>query len=32
LPFLFLPLPSFLSFFLFSCFYFPSHFSQTSCL
>lgn len=31
LPFLFLPLLS-LSLFLFSCFYFPSHFSQTSCL
>lgn len=30
LPFLFLPLLCFLSLFLFSCFYFPSHFSQTS--
>jgi len=30
LPFLFLPLLSFHSLFLFSCFYFPSHFSQTS--
>ena len=32
LPFLFLPLLSFLSLFLFSCFCFPCHFSQTSCL